>query len=108
RSARLYLSLHPQTSHRFHYTTRFRSRDQMHALASERIQVQRERGDQRLTLAGLHLGDLALVENDAGHELDVVVPLPQRALGRLTDRKSTRLNSSHVKISYTVFCWQKN
>src|SRR5690606_41436894 len=23
---------------------------------------------------------------------------------RLTDRKSTRLNSSHVKISYAVFC----
>src|SRR5690606_39797668 len=24
------------------------------------------------------------------------------------DRKSTRLNSSHVKISYAVFCLQKN
>src|SRR3989442_5727110 len=24
--------------------------------------------------------------------------------GRLTDRKSTRLNSSHVRISYAVFC----
>src|SRR5690606_41849134 len=24
--------------------------------------------------------------------------------GALTDRKSTRLNSSHVKISYAVFC----
>src|SRR5690606_41108381 len=24
----------------------------------------------------------------------------------LTDRKSTRLNSSHVKISYAVFCWK--
>src|SRR5690606_39549653 len=23
------------------------------------------------------------------------------------DRKSTRLNSSHVKISYAVFCWNK-
>src|SRR5690606_40079881 len=23
------------------------------------------------------------------------------------DRKSTRLNSSHVKISYAVFCWKK-
>src|SRR6266511_1395774 len=26
---------------------------------------------------------------------------------RLTDRKSTRLNSSHVKISYAVFCLKK-
>src|SRR5690606_41857874 len=24
------------------------------------------------------------------------------------DRKSTRLNSSHVKTSYAVFCWKKN
>src|SRR5699024_12714795 len=26
----------------------------------------------------------------------------------LTDRKSTRLNSSHVSISYAVFCLKKN
>src|SRR5207302_11499094 len=30
----------------------------------------------------------------------------RRAAGRL-DRKSTRLNSSHVKISYAVFCLKK-
>src|SRR5690606_41564608 len=28
-------------------------------------------------------------------------------LGLLIDRKSTRLNSSHVKISYAVFCLKK-
>src|SRR5690606_39631073 len=27
--------------------------------------------------------------------------------GRTSDRKSTRLNSSHVKISYAVFCLKK-
>src|SRR5690606_41085313 len=27
--------------------------------------------------------------------------------GRPGDRKSTRLNSSHVKTSYAVFCWKK-
>src|SRR5690606_40800606 len=27
--------------------------------------------------------------------------------GRVVDRKSTRLNSSHVKISYAVFCLKK-
>src|SRR5436309_8526759 len=27
--------------------------------------------------------------------------------GKLVDRKSTRLNSSHVKISYAVFCLKK-
>src|SRR5690606_39607785 len=34
-----------------------------------------------------------------GDEVGVVV--------RLQDRKSTRLNSSHVKISYAVFCLKK-
>src|SRR5436309_12700590 len=33
---------------------------------------------------------------DVDHDLDPV-----------TDRKSTRLNSSHVKISYAVFCLKK-
>src|SRR5690349_22251685 len=28
-------------------------------------------------------------------------------ISRLTDRKSTRLNSSHVEISYAVFCLKK-
>src|SRR5690606_40758084 len=31
----------------------------------------------------------------------------QWAVVLLTDRKSTRLNSSHVKISYAVFCLKK-
>src|SRR5439155_19901161 len=30
-----------------------------------------------------------------------------RLWGALTDRKSTRLNSSHVAISYAVFCLKK-
>src|SRR3989442_4986125 len=32
----------------------------------------------------------------------------QRESIRLLDRKSTRLNSSHVRISYAVFCLKKN
>src|SRR5699024_12539816 len=31
----------------------------------------------------------------------------QRGIRRRTDRKSTRLNSSHVSISYAVFCLKK-
>src|SRR5690606_24039853 len=30
-----------------------------------------------------------------------------QSLSRIADRKSTRLNSSHVKISYAVFCLKK-
>src|SRR5207253_8840413 len=36
--------------------------------------------------------------------LDLAAPLRRRAR---TDRKSTRLNSSHVAISYAVFCLKK-
>src|SRR5436309_8817907 len=41
--------------------------------------------------------------------LPPVVPLrgPIAPLRVATDRKSTRLNSSHVKISYAVFCLKK-
>ena len=53
-------------------------RHEMRAAARQRIQVQRQRRDERLSLAGRHLGDPAEVELDAAHELDVVrhhVPL---------------------------------
>src|SRR5438067_4741542 len=43
-----------------------------------------------------------------GHDLDacVVVHLVHND-ARVEDRKSTRLNSSHVSISYAVFCLKK-
>src|SRR2546421_1857924 len=34
-------------------------------------------------------------------------PSRARSLSRLSDRKSTRLNSSHDQISYAVFCLKK-
>src|SRR5690606_41456077 len=48
----------------------------------------------------LALGVLLFGGHDRGHERVVVVLLVEQATGR--DRKSTRLNSSHVKISYAV------
>src|SRR5690606_39616991 len=44
-------------------------------------------------------------EEGAGGDLQDVGLLPDDDAG---DRKSTRLNSSHVKISYAVFCLKKN
>ena len=61
--------------------------DDVDALAVERVQIDRERRDQRLALAGLHLGDLAAVKGDAADQLDVVMALAERALGRLADRR---------------------
>src|SRR5690349_23065837 len=39
--------------------------------------------------------------------LSLVDDLPQLAVEEREDRKSTRLNSSHVEISYAVFCLKK-
>src|SRR3989442_13132950 len=42
---------------------------------------------------------------EIGHKLGVRAVLTGRVVQR--DRKSTRLNSSHVRISYAVFCLKK-
>ena len=59
--------------------------DDMDALALERVQIDRERRDEGLALAGLHLGDLAAVERDAADQLDVVMALAERADRRLAN-----------------------
>src|SRR5690606_41491219 len=45
-------------------------------------------------------------KKDAIHTVDCRLQRSVESVG-LTDRKSTRLNSSHVKISYAVFCLKK-
>ena len=59
--------------------------DDMHALAGERVEIDGERGDERLAFAGAHLGDGALVQHHAADELHVEMALAERALGRLAD-----------------------
>ena len=61
-------------------------RHDMHALAGQRVEIDGERGDQGLAFAGLHLGDLARVQDHAALELDVEVTLAERALGALAHR----------------------
>ena len=51
----------------------------MHALAGQGIQVHRQGRDQGLTLAGAHLGDLALVQHHAADQLHVEMPHVQGA-----------------------------
>src|SRR5690554_7774897 len=87
-----FLNRHPPGSTLFPYTTLFRSDGEPDR------EARRRRG-----------------EHDAQRG-DVVAccaqqPAPARARGRVAsaraetrDRKSTRLNSSHVRISYAVFC----
>ena len=59
--------------------------DDVHAVAGQRVEVGRQRRDQRLALTGLHLGDVAEVQRGAAHELHVVVELAQGAPGGLAD-----------------------
>ena len=51
----------------------------------QRVEIEREARDERLALAGLHLGDVALVEDDAAHHLDVEHALVGLAHTRLAD-----------------------
>ena len=58
-------------------------RDEVRALPGQRVQIQRQRRDERLAFARRHFGDLAEVQLDAAHELDVVRHhVPRRARGR--------------------------
>src|SRR5439155_22321113 len=69
------------------------------------IRERLERLDARLGFAAGACGsDLLFLESmlELGSEANVVLPY-----GRERDRKSTRLNSSHVAISYAVFCLKK-
>src|SRR5690606_41224607 len=88
----------PPRPPRLPYTTLFRSPVLQSAFAEEAAdgQVHRMvRGDH------VHAPDLDLLFDQPVN--DAVV----RSGMAVEDRKSTRLNSSHVKISYVVFCLKK-
>src|SRR5205085_7869631 len=57
------------------------------------------------------LKNLSLVTSDLSHTFLLsrgsVRCLPSRRAMAMTDRKSTRLNSSHSQISYAAFCLKK-
>src|SRR5690242_21269241 len=97
----------PPTSTLFPYTTLFRSR---------RVELERPAARRGLRIAE-HDADLLaqLIDEDRGRVEPRERPreLPHRLrhqpgleadVGVAQDRKSTRLNSSHMSISYAVFC----
>src|SRR5690606_41919219 len=100
------MTLPPTTSTLFPYTTLFRSGELNFSSDVDLVYGYEEDGEsdgprplaaeQYYARLGQQLAKL-LDENTAEgfcHRVDL----------RLRDRKSTRLNSSHVKISYAVFC----
>ena len=56
----------------------------MHALAGDSVEIAGQRGDEGLTFAGLHLGDVALMQCHGANELHVKVAHTHGALGSLT------------------------
>ncbi len=65
--------------------------DDMDAASGKGIEIDRQRGDQRLALAGLHLGDLAFMQHHAADQLDVEMALAERALAGFADGGEGRL-----------------
>src|SRR3989442_3580665 len=76
----------PPRSTLFPYTTLFRSQPLLRPRDADAARAPESRGLSRLRFE-------LLVEHGA--------------VAREADRKSTRLNSSHVRISYAVFCLKK-
>src|SRR5690606_41466189 len=92
----------------FPYTTLFRSGQHNPGIGLAELHPQKVRfGDVLIAHDRLverdQDGQLDQERKTPGHGIDVVF---LEELHRL-DRKSTRLNSSHVKISYAVFCLKK-
>src|SRR5690606_42031509 len=61
---------------------------------------------QRTAPVAIALAEAAWLRGDHAQARAIVDPVYREAR-RLAERKSTRLNSSHVKISYAVFCLKK-
>src|SRR5258705_4022731 len=91
----------PPRSTLFPYTTLFRSHDRRQA--TDVITAMRAI-DPSLVLVALAGSPLIDWARDAGL---TVVAEAFADRGYTPDRKSTRLNSSHLGISYAVFCLQK-
>src|SRR5207302_8733686 len=89
----------PLCSALFPYTTLFRSAVRRRRVRSSLGRCEGGPGDPRRHSRGRPVQGAGRSESLAG--------IGAHLAGLQTDRKSTRLNSSHVKISYAVFCLKK-
>src|SRR5690554_7582824 len=90
----------PPRSTLFPYTTLFRSYPHLisvEAVNAIYLQISAEVGHMTQWLVSFSLSSIP----------DLVALLIYMVLVPILDRKSTRLNSSHVRISYAVFCLKK-
>src|SRR5690606_41358360 len=93
----------PPTSPLFPYTTLFRSGSSIIKRGLRFLVDRADRRDLSIFRIGRDMIERCLTN---GKPISIrFLPYFQKVYGR--DRKSTRLNSSHVKISYAVFCLKK-
>src|SRR5439155_25221054 len=104
----IFIALPPRqpTTTLFPYTTLFRSPPARRARSLERA---REEGGEVTEVTGDDQAQLGVDRGASGERREETVHvLPGIELADIQkDRKSTRLNSSHVAISYAVFCLKK-
>ena len=76
---------HVERAHPFHVAAGevVVDRDHVDALALQGVQIGRQGGHQRLSFAGDHFGDVAAVQDDAAHQLHVVVAQAEHAAAGL-------------------------
>src|SRR5699024_12690904 len=97
--------LRPRLSTLFPYTTLFRSAvERFEQKHPHELMGKGQPGDRQQQIAGL-FDLIRQAMRRADDEADAAVRVADAA--ELRDRKSTRLNSSHVSISYAVFCLKK-
>src|SRR5256885_10112522 len=89
----------PPRSTLFPYTTLFRSFPTLDATQRGTISIARRLQDPLAEL--VKIDPKAVGVGLYQHDVD------QKELAAMQDRKSTRLNSSHLVISYAVFCLKK-
>jgi len=74
--------------------------DHVDALAFQRVEVHRQRGDQGLAFTGAHFGDLAQVQDHAADQLDIVMAHAEHAAAGFTaDRERF---GQHLVQGFTV------
>src|SRR3989442_9730322 len=86
----------PPRSTLFPYTTLFRSR-------KRRARIYVEVAGYAATSEAYNM----VIPREDGAEMAATMSMALRDAPWTSDRKSTRLNSSHVRISYAVFCLKK-
>src|SRR5437868_13081549 len=97
----------PPNSTLLPYTTLFRSHDQNAPLTSRDGAVRSTDGDLHVLRRVDRGWIMSNVKRIQIEDLSGARGAGRSGLNRQVDRKSTRLNSSHVSISYAVFCLKK-